>query len=417
MKTISFAIIMATTALIACTTTQKPEEKVVKDEPTAETNPIENSVWPDSLTLTPAGVQECYYDNVIADYIADTGCFQHEETRIAESHRCFVASYIQPLKMPKEWKNNKQLSDMVNYYNYMAIMHAIETDYDAYERYTSVPGDFTEEQQKEIDKANSEYKKDFYAELDRINPGALSNRNLQNSIRGFIRRLKDLENGVEENHDENQHENIWDISETVNELTDSWVPDIDQVDSVEYSRWLEMSSPQYYLPGWIPDVFERFLGQNAKPDLDDKMNIFWCFNNTENFNEKAALGFVVLGVHSYAPCIGLLSDVEEMLASGNYSPMLDPLWRAYRVKYNDSYSCPSTWCYSPNVRYNHFRRLIAYTTLRHIEAHPEDEFARLQYYYMVMHTDILRLNHPYPYGNSSATEAILLYWNPMLLYY
>lgn len=34
----------------------------------------------------------------------------------------------------------------------------------------------------------------------------------------------------------------------------------------------------------------------------------------------------------------------------------------------------------------------------------------------VMDTDILRINHQYPYGNNSATEAILLYWRQMLLY-
>ena len=41
-----------------------------------------------------------------------------------------VSSHIQPLKLPKEWKNNKELSDMVAFFNYMEIMHAIETDYD-----------------------------------------------------------------------------------------------------------------------------------------------------------------------------------------------------------------------------------------------------------------------------------------------
>ena len=61
--------------------------------------------------------------------------------------------------------------------------------------------------------------------------------------------------------------------------------------------------------------------------------------------------------------------------------------------------------------------MIAYTTLRHIEAYPEDELARVQYYFMVMRINILRLNHPYPYGNSSALEHIMLYWNQMLLYY
>lgn len=61
--------------------------------------------------------------------------------------------------------------------------------------------------------------------------------------------------------------------------------------------------------------------------------------------------------------------------------------------------------------------MIAYTTLRHIEAHPEDELARVQYYFMVMHTNILRISHSYPYGNSAALEYLSLYWNQMLLFY
>ena len=40
----------------------------------------------------------------------------------------------------------------------------------------------------------------------------------------------------------------------------------------------------------------------------------------------------------------------------------------------------------------------------------EDLQARMQYYFMVAHTNIVRFN-PYPYGNSSAYEFMNLYWS------
>lgn len=415
MKYIFFSLAVATIALFGCT--QNPTTNENEDtnplESIAETDSVEAFKWPDSIVhLTAANPQECYFDKTFAAYAADTAFFAFEETCI-EKQCCFVASRIQPLKMPDEWRNDKELSDMVNYYNYVAVMHAIETDYDAYERYTNDPSDYDEEEPKAKEEADAKIRRDFFAELDRINLNALSDKKLQNSIKTFIGKIKEVVSSDEETEDDD----MWDISGIINELTESWVPDLDQVDSVGFYKWVELVSPNHYLPQWVPDVFGQFLGQEAKPTLDDKMNIFTCFDEAENYNEKAAWGFVVLGVHPLAPCEGLLQDVEEMFSSGCYSPLLDALWRAYRVKYNDTNSCPSTYCYSPNLRYNHFRRMIAYTTLRHIEAHPNDELARLQYYYMVMHTDILRLNHPYPFGNSAATEAILLYWSQMLLYY
>lgn len=415
MKTNHFAIVLATIMLAGCGHRPTPNESegAAPLELTEEIDSVETFVWPDSIIHIPAAdPQECYFDKTFADYAADTAFFPYEEICI-ESQHCFVASRIQPLKLPNEWKSSKRLRDMVEFYNYMAIMHAIETDYDAYERYTTDPGDYDEEEMKEQGDVNAKIRRDFFAELDRINLKSLSNEELQQSIRTFIGKLKKMESSEEETTDDG----MWDISGVIDELTESWVPDLEQVDSVELYKWVDMVLPNYYLPEWAPDVFDQFLGQDAKPTADDETNIFKCFDEAENFDEKAAWGFVVLGVHRLALGVGLLQNVEEMFASGCYSPLLDPLWRAYRIKYNNANSCPSTFCYSPNLRYNHFRRMIVYTTLRHIEAHPDDELARLQYYYMVMHTDILRLNHQYPYGNSAATEAILLYWSQMLLYY
>ena len=414
MKTQHFLLMLLMLAGVGCAPTPQAEKQ---QEPTVtifENDTTERFVWPDTLSPIPADVsQECYYDKTLAAYVADTGFYAFEESCI-EDQLCFVASRIQPLKLPNEWKGKKELSDMVAFYNFMEILHAIETDYDACERYTCDASDIdlTEEQLKAQEAEYAETRKDFYAELDRISMKSIPDKGLQNRVKTLVREIK----ASERREEEQGEENIWDITSSLDKLTESWLPDI-FADSLRYVDWDERSSPQYYLPDWVPDVFDCFLGQNAESTLEDKMEISKRFENSENFNEKVAWGFVTIGVERLAPCEGILKMCEEMLASGNYSPLLDILWRAYRQKYNDIYSCPSTYCYSPNLRYNHFRRMIAYTTLRHIEAHPEDELARVQYYFMVRHTNILRFNHPYPFGNSAATEYILLYWNQMLLYY
>lgn len=415
MKNNLYFVLLATLALVGCgqsPTTNKKEETVAP-ESLAETDSIETFMWPDSIVhIVAADPQECYFDKTFATYAADTAFYAYEESCI-EEQLCFVASRIQPMKLPVEWKADKKLSDMVELYNYMAILHAIETDFDAYVRYTTNPGDMDEEEQKAVDEGNTGIRKAFFAELDRINMKSLSNKEIQNSIRILIGKIKDQVNSGEETEDDN----MWDISGIMDELVVSWLPDLDQVDIVELYKWTDMTMPNYYLPKWAPDVFEQFLGEDAEPTIDDEMNIIKCFDEAENFNEKAAWGFVALRVHNVVFSTNLLQNIEKMFASGCYSPLLDPLWRAYRVEYNNTYSCHSSYCYSPNLRYNHFRRMMAYVTLRHIEAHPEDELARLQYYYIVMHTDILRVHHPYPYGNSSAFEAIMIYWNKALLDY
>lgn len=402
---------------VGCTPTPQAEKQ---HEPTVtvfENDTTTNFVWPDTLATIPADVsQECYFDKTLAAYAADTGYYEFEESCIDDQY-CFVASRIQPLKLPNEWKGKKELSDMVAFYNYMEILHAIETDYDAYERYTSDDDgddiDLTEEQLKAQETEYAEIRRDFFAELDRISLKSITAKGLQNRVKTFVKKIKENESRKEVDQ---SGDDIWNITSELDELTGSWLPDI-FADSLRYASWDERSSPQYYLPDWASDVFDCFLGRNAKPTIEDKMEISKRFENSENYNEKVAWGFITLGVERLAPCEGVLQMCEEMFASGNYSPLLDILWRAYREKYNDTYSCPSTYCYSPNLRYNHFRRMIAYTTLRHIEAHPEDELARVQYYFMVMHANILRLLHPYPYGNSAALEYISLYWKQMLLYY
>ena len=416
MKLQPFFIVLLMLVGVGCSPTPQAEKQLEPTVTNFENDTTTSFVWSDTLAAISADVsQECYYDRTLAAYVADTGFYAFEESCI-EDQFCFVASRIQPLKLPDEWKSKKELCDMVAFYNFMEILHAIETDYDACERYTcdAADIDLTEEQLIAQEAENAETRKDFFAELDRISLKSITDKGLQDQVKTLIREIKASVSKDEE--EDRGDDSIWDMRSALNLLTESWLPDI-FADSARFLSLEKMTSPQYYLPEWVPDVFDCFLGQNAAPTLEDKMEIFIRFENSENFNEKVAWGFITLGVERLAPCEGILLMCEDVFASGNYSPLLDIFWRAYRQKYNDTYSCPSTYCYSPNLRYNHFRRMIAYTTLRHIEAHPEDELARIQYYFMVMHTNILRLFHPYPYGNSAALEYISLYWKQMWLYY
>ena len=54
------------------------------------------------------------------------------------------------------------------------------------------------------------------------------------------------------------------------------------------------------------------------------------------------------------------------------------------------YSCPSTFCYSPNLRYNYYRRLVAYAMLRHIDELPGDIIAWHKFLDLAMRENILR---------------------------
>lgn len=74
-------------------------------------------------------------------------------------------------------------------------------------------------------------------------------------------------------------------------------------------------------------MFDCFLGQNAEPTIEDKMEMVSRFENSENINEKLAWGFIALGAERLTQCEGILQQCETLFASGNYSPLLDILWR------------------------------------------------------------------------------------------
>lgn len=73
------------------------------------------------------------------------------------------------------------------------------------------------------------------------------------------------------------------------------------------------------------------------------------------------------------------------------------------------YSCPSSYCDIPNVRFNYYRRLVGYTFMRHIQKHPDDNAARIQLYFLAYHDNINRFGQ-YMMGNQGPEEYARLFW-------
>ena len=403
MKSRQLLLMLLTLAGVGCSPTPQAERQQNETTEIKEETKQDVFVWPDSLALTKDTIMECYSDRTFRKYASDTSIFAKEEEFI-EDQLAFVSHHTPTIVMPREWKNNPMLSQMVEYYNFMALAHAVETDLDTYDRYE---GEFDEEEKNSL-------KLSLKKEYQRIGFNNMKEDLLQAKIKDIIKwALSDYEVRASLDSLPNSPTNI---SEIVAQLTDDWMnvlPD----DSLEIEMIRSRAMPQSYLPVWVPDIYTYFVGQESHPTELDKQEVFKRFMAADSFDEKAAWGYVAMGMRMpFEMSEAVIHEVEAMLSSGCYSPLLDPLWRAYRTQYNDMYSCPSTYCYSPNLRYNHFRRMIAYVTMRHIEAHPEDLQARLQYYFMVAHTNIIRFN-PYPYGNSSAYEFLNLYWSHAIIGY
>ena len=405
MKTQQLLLSLLMLVGVGCSPTPHAENQQNETPEILESDSVNNGfVWPDSLGLSrPNEPAECYLDPTLRAYSADTALFAEEEQFI-EDQLAFVAHYASTITLPKAWSNHPILSQMVEYYNFMSFAHAIETDLDAYYRYED------EVEEGETDSLLMALKEEY----GRLHLNDLKKKQTRTKINDIIQWALSDEDARQAM--DTLPDSPTDITLVNALLTDSWMDEMPD-DSLELERIYCQAMPQGYLPDWVPDIYVHFVGQESQPTETDQEEVYKRFMAAESFDEKAAWGYVAMGMQMpFEMSEAVIREVEVMLSSGCYSPLLDPLWRAYRTQYNNLHSCPSTFCYSPNLRYNHFRRMIAYVTMRHIEAYPEDLQARLQYYNMVTHADIIRFN-PYPYGNSSAYEFVNLYWNHAILGY
>ena len=326
--------------------------------------------------------RECYRDEMFIAMLNDSMYKYKEEVYQIKDSGAFYASFEQPLL----WNDNGDttLRKMVDYYNFYGFVNAIQTDIDTWVRF---------------DCEGTDYEVEMLDLWQQITLSGLSNKSMR-------RRLKETLNDCLSKE--------IDVSNIDEELS-TWKPD---VDSAQFEDILNTIRPQCFLPAYFRNNYCNYVGEDVIPDSIMKADLYLTYQSEQNYDMRCAMLFLLIGVnclsYSNESLDTLINDAEEILTSGQYTPLLPLLWRAYRVAYCEAYCCPSTYCDIPNVRFNYYRRLVAYTYLRHIEKNPDDITAKIQFSALASYENINRFGS-YPYGHQSAEEYCRLYWKYSVL--
>lgn len=336
-------------------------------------------------TETTGSKQENYRDKLFVAMQNDT-LLVHQEQLIQNADS--IAFYAH-FELPMLWDEggDTTLRKMADFYNYCYNVNAITTDVDTWYRY-----DADEAMKKEL--------------LDSWRQIAF--KGISDSW--AVRRMREARDVDTEEKGDPEMKDLTDVYQKLS----SWAPEID---SIFYTDTLvPRISPQNFLPDSLRLHYEEYIGQEAEPSGTMKADLFDQYQKEENFDTRMAMLFTLIGTYYYSIDTSaiLLKDAESAFTSGNYSPLMPLVWRAYRASYCNTYSCPSTYCERPNVRFNYYRRLIAYTYLRHIERHPDDKVAIIQYCCLAEQDNINRFGE-YMFGHEGGTEYILLFWSGAVL--
>lgn len=333
--------------------------------------------------------QEIYRDDTFEAMLQDS-TYMHREQELNNDTAFllpdFLADWEQPLRCPP--KADTLIRRMADWFNSSERVNAIATDVHTFQRYYD-DGPLGDSLEREM-----------LACWRRITFGGISDT-------FALRRLREARDVDTEGRGD---PSLKDISDVASRL-DDWLPDLDSVYFVD--TLLPQLSPQHYLPATVPDIMEAYIGREASPKELDVAQLYADYHAEQDYDARMAYLFTLLGTMHHLggdTLQRLLCDAEEAMQSGRYSSMMPLVWRAYRVGYVLVYSCPSTYCYVPNIRFNHYRRLVAYTYLRHLQRHPEDNLAKIQYYYLAQQDNINRFGE-YMFGNQSGAEFINLFWN------
>ena len=341
-----------------------------------------NADFPYSKQVKQEYVVPASQDKMMAFYISDTAFYSFEKN-IDETEKIeFVCHIQQPLQVAPEWKDNPTLSLMVDYYNASQFYHSMSSDMHTALRY-------------------EDDGKDLVPKFKALDLSTINDK----EIRKFETMCRDNYVALINSNDDYwglQGATIDSIACTgLNKYLIANMPQIDT--SINYD---ELLSPKH----WFSNIYRDFTSKDTMPTEKQKNWLFDQMMHESDFDTRAVQLFALCGLYLSSDTSEIvLHKTEEMMESGIYSPLLPLLWRAYRVLYNDHYACPSTFCYSPNLRYNHYRRLVAHTILRHINEHPDDNIAYMLFHTLSFQPNILRFGY-FPYGNQSAAERILLYW-------
>lgn len=328
-------------------------------------------------------------DSTFNAYLADTSIFDGEDS--VDGYQ-FIAHIPQPLALPDEWKNNTNLCNMVDLYNFMQIGHALQTDMDAFLRFELSSKDMV----KNWKKIKFDYLRDSLARTTAVQ---LRDHYIK-IARAFEKAGEDEEIDIEP----------FDISPLVDYLADGWLDT-----AIDYEVFSQRVSPE----NWVPNVYDRYVGMDA-PECyyDEQDSLYKKMMESDSFDEQIALLFTLSGIlrtgEYYENNNRIFARMEQFMESGTYSPLLNLLWRSYRVSYCDKYTCPSTYCQIPNLRFNHYRRLIAHTIVKHVAANPDDTLAAYQFFVLALRDNINRFGE-YMFGHQSAAESILIYWEKDVL--
>lgn len=333
-------------------------------------------------------MQENYRDDMFMAMLNDSTCMV-EEYRIQNHDSLpYTVAFYADLEQPVLWEEggDTTLRMMADWYNACMVSNAIETDVDTWERYSD-----EEEGNIEEDMLDSWRKITFKGICD-----TMARRRLKEAVE-----VSTAQTGDEEKRD---------VSDVADRLS-AWMDDIDEdyFDSCMEKRL----SPKTYYKNRMTVPYDSLVGQSVKPTDERKEMLYRNYLAQQDYDTRMAMLFMLMYAYYYDnndTTTNLLRHAEEAFTSGNYSPMLPLVWRAYRVLYCSIYSCPSTYCDIPNVRFNYYRRLIGYTYLKHLERYPNDKDAKIQFYFLAYRENINRFGE-YMIGNQSAAEYISIFWN------
>lgn len=331
---------------------------------------------------------ENYRDALFEQMLADT-TWVHEERLIQEADS--VAFYAH-MEQPMLWAETADttLRQMVDFFNYKRVRYAVATDEQTIQRY---------------DENYDELLKEMIASWKKIKMQGVSDTTIKKAMYDALAITTENNNQLPEGKNP---------VEVLDELEYGLVAYFPDIDSVQMrNEIIPKLSPKTYLPKKMQSDYDSLVGVKVKPDQETKQKLYDLYLSEENYNTKLSMLFVLLYNYysDYSDKTAfLLKEAETAFTSGNYSPVMPVLWRAYRVVYCMMYRCSSTFCEIPNVRFNYYRRLVAYTSLKHIESQPDDIAAKVLFYCLAFRTNIDRFGE-YMFGNQSAAEEISLFWN------
>lgn len=331
---------------------------------------------------------ENYRDDKFVAMLNDSTCVL-EEYRIQNQDSVpYTVAFYADLEQPVLWKvgGDTTLRRMADWYNACMVTNAITTDVDTWGRYS--------------DEEEGDLEKDMLDSWRRITFKGICDTMAK-------RRLREAVEVSTEKTGEDEKRNVGDVADRLT----TWMDDIDEE---SFDSCIEKYiNPRTYYERVMTVPYDSLVGKNANPSDEIKEELYRNYLSQQDYDTRMAMLFMLMYAYYYDisdTADALLHHAEEAFTSGNYSPMLPLLWRAYRVLYTLRYSCPSTYCDVPNVRFNYYRRLIGYTYLRHLERYPDDINAKIQFYFLAYRENINRFGE-YMMGNQSAAEYISLFWN------